>query len=619
MRKLRKQWVIPLSLIVLVSSSTLYPNLSVALSEQFSNLNNGPYVNNIIYKILGQERIVSELLTGSIDMNLGYIDPIYYYSSLDNDPDIDIYSYLRNGYGSITINCAKYPLNISGFRRAFAYAFDKTAVTDLFEGYSIEHDSLVPQVNTWCAENEFAWHYYTNQSDLGNQILDSLNFTIDPGTGYRLTPEGSAFDISIDYHWGSRFGGPIAQLGVEALQSLHIDSRAHEVDFSWIDAWGSYRYSYDMVFFGHSFYDDDIEWLMDEFWGESVGVRGKNQCNFRNTTYDNLRDRLLYSATYEEVYEAALEMQKILHYNVPRLVVYENIYMQAYRNDRFTGHVPDLLRQISGPWTLRKIHKLDGTRGGIVQIGTSYWAESNFWVTSNPTSTSILCELWPSLYSYAPDLTPYPYIAEKMLKETHSDNPQVREGHTRFTIDIIRNATWSDGVPLTAEDVAYTMTYIIESGAYGNPAADKLGNIVTALAPNPYRFVIEFFTESYWHFSHFAYQYIIPKHIFIANIRYDEWNTWNPVFNELEPHVTSGPFELHDFEVGEFYQLTTNTEFAYFEPLTTDHPVITQNTTSNGEQMNLIAPITTLVVGFSSAVIFVMVAEMIRFKIREQD
>lgn len=606
---------------MLVSFSTLYPNLSVALSVQTSNLNTGPYVDNIVYKIIsGQDQIVSELLTGSIDMNLGYVDAVNYYSSLDNDPDIGIHSYLRNGYGLISINCAKYPLNISGFRRAFAYAFDKSAVTDLFDGYSIMHDSLIPQTNTWCAENEFAWYYYTNQSDIGNQILDSLNFTLDPETGYRMTPEGSAFDITIDYHWSSSIGGTVAQLGVDALQSLHIDARVLGVDFGWIDLWGSYRYSYDMGFFGQNFYDNDIEWLEDEFWGESVGVRGKNLCNFKNTTYDNLHDNLLYSTTYEEVYEIVVEMQKILHYNVPQFVVYENIYLQAYRKDKFTGHVPDQLKQISGPWTMRKIHMLDGTREGIVQIGCSYSPDNfNFWATSNPTSTAIFHELWPSLYSYAPDMTPHPYIAEKILKETHIDNSTVPEGHTRYTMDIIRNATWSDGVPLTAYDVEYTLNYIIGARAYGNPAGEKLKDLLSAYAPNPYRFVIEFFTESYWHFSRFAYQYIIPKHIFMLNISYDQWNTWNPVFDAQEPHVTAGPFELHDFEYGEYYQLIANPEFAYFEFRTTDHVVTTPNTTSNGERMNVFALTSTLIAGFSSAVIFVTVVEMIRHKIRERD
>ncbi|TET08657.1 MAG: hypothetical protein E3J86_10270, partial [Candidatus Thorarchaeota archaeon] len=63
-------------------------------------------------------------------------------------------------------------------RRAFAYAFEKTRVTtEVMDGFSIEHDSLVPRPNGWCVEDEFDWHYYDARPDLGNQLLDDLDST----------------------------------------------------------------------------------------------------------------------------------------------------------------------------------------------------------------------------------------------------------------------------------------------------------------------------------------------------------------------------------------------------------------------------------------------------------
>ncbi|MHA2045366.1 MAG: ABC transporter substrate-binding protein, partial [Candidatus Thorarchaeota archaeon] len=77
---------------------------------------------------------------------------------LDADPDISIFSALRNGYGHITINCRDYPLNISAFRRAFAFAFDKTRVTaEIMDGFSQEHDSLVPYPNSWSIEDDMPY------------------------------------------------------------------------------------------------------------------------------------------------------------------------------------------------------------------------------------------------------------------------------------------------------------------------------------------------------------------------------------------------------------------------------------------------------------------------------
>ena len=93
----------------------------------------------------------------------------------------------------------------------------------------------------------------------------------------------------------------------------------------------------------------------------------------------------------------------------------------------------------------------------------------NIFQASSAYSIKILAEIWPSLYSFAPALTAYPNLAECMTVETHDDNAAVPEGHTRFTVDVIQNATWSDGVPLTAEDVAFTYTYFFESGPMVTP------------------------------------------------------------------------------------------------------------------------------------------------------
>jgi ABC-type transport system substrate-binding protein len=327
-----------------------------------------------------------------------------------------------------------------------------------------------------------------------------------------------------------------------------------------------------MVYYAVNFYSNDVDWLAYEYWSEYADVEYQNPTNFRNATYDSWRDQLLHGSTYEEVYQAAAEMQKILHYNVPRFVVYENIYYQAYRNDQFTGHVEALGRPIPNHWTLSSIHKLDGTSGGSVPIAISEEPDSfNIYITNSVYSAAILSETWPSLYKYDPKFAPKPDLAKSMLTETHDDNPAVPEGHTRFTIDIIQNATWSDGEPLTANDVAFSYTYAFESAPFGNPAGTDIGDFVAAYASTPYRVVIEFATETYWHFSNFAYDIIIPEHIFNdeTGIGYEGWNTWNPVFNPAEPNVNCGPFNFTDYEAGEFYKIEKNPLFHYLaDPLT---------------------------------------------------
>jgi ABC-type transport system substrate-binding protein len=543
------------------------PALSVAVDVP-SDLSVGPYIDTLVYKVIKDpSQTILALQAGTIEMDNSFFNPSYL-AQLGADPDIEVFKALRNGYGHITINCDKYPLNISAFRRAFAYAFDQEKVTiDIMGGFSQEHDSLVPYPNGWCIEDDFTYHYYSDQTAIGAQILVDAGFTIDGETGFLLAPNGDPFDVTIQYGANSEeIAGGTARIGAEALTRLHVNARAQAADFneyiSNLDSHGDY----DMVFYAVNFYSNDVDWLAYEYWSENADVNYQNPTNFRNETYDTYRHDLLYGTTYEEVYAAAAAMQEVLHYNVPRLVVYENKYMQGYRNDKFTGHVEDLGRYISGPWTMRKIHNIDNSFGGVVPVGLGEEPDSfNIYVTNSAYAAAINTELWSSLYTFGPDLNPWPDLAEGYTVETNSDNPSVPLGHTRFTVDILQNATWSDGVPLTARDVAFSITYAYESADYGNPAGSDIGDLVAAYAPTDFRVIVEFNTESYWHFSNFAYDDIIPEHIFndVDGIGYDGWNTWNPVFDADEPNVNCGPYQITDFEAGEFYELTYNPLFHY--------------------------------------------------------
>ncbi|TFG94388.1 hypothetical protein E4H12_15260, partial [Candidatus Thorarchaeota archaeon] len=394
-------------------------------------------------------------------MGTSFFDPIYLLTINDN-PSVSVHNASRNGYGVIEINCEKYPLNISGLRRAIAYAFDKEEVITMhLNGFGITHDSVVPRSNGWCVEDEFSYHYYTARPDIGNAILDDLNFTIDPGTGYRLAPDGSPFDIELKYPLGC--GGPVSRFMMfDALEALHINYTG-----IYIVNWDEFietienHGDYDMFHWTRDFYSNSVEWLVDEFWSKNAEVYGKNLCNFRNATFDSWIDQLLTGNTYEEVYEAASEMQKILHYNVPNIIAYENTYMELYRNDRFTGYVPDLIRHISGLWTMRKIHHLNGSMGGTVAVSLAKDPPSfNVLLAESHYSELILEELYSSLYQAGPNGAPIQDLATSLLMETHDDNPEVISGHTRFTIDLIRNATWTDGMALTADDVVFTIIYL---------------------------------------------------------------------------------------------------------------------------------------------------------------
>jgi len=577
-------------LAIAFASAFLFMALSPALAKAFpvpAGLSQGPYVDKLVYQVIEEDDTrVLAMQAGTIDLDESFFPPTYY-DSLDADPNIAIFSAIRNGYGHITINCRDWPMNETIFRQAFAYAFDKERVTtDVMNGWSREHDSLVPfPQDRWCIEDELPYHYYTDQSILGNQMLNATGIFTQGTDGWR-TYKGMPIDtIRVEYSSDSEaVAGATARIGVDALLALHFHAIAVPANFNEYISRLDFHGDYDMVFYAYNFQGDDVTGLYKEFRGDFADVNYENPCNFRNATFDALGQQFQYGTTFEEVYNATKWMQLVLHEQVPRLVVYENTYNQAYRTDKFTGHVPDSGNYICGIWTMRKIHTIAGSTGGTiptggtVNIGLGQEPDSfNIFTTNSAYANAILEEIWPQLYQFGPDLAAYPDLATNILVETHSDNIAVPDGHTRFTVDIVQNATWSDGTPLTANDIAFTIGYLYESYAIGNSRGSELQDLENAVAVTPFKVQIEFNTESYWHFQNFAYVWIIPEHIFNEEgIGIAGWNTWNPEFDPAAPNVNCGAFRLNSMEAGEFYELVYNPTFyfgvSHVAPTTTTTP-----------------------------------------------
>ncbi len=513
----------------------------------------GPYIDKLVYVVIPDrvERF-NALLSGAVDMVLSFLNSDELYSQglewAMETSDISLHQGLRNGYGRITFNCREYPLNISGFRRAFAYAFDKSGAVNELNWLAQEHDSLVPFANPFCIEDELSWNWYLDEADSGNTLLDELNFTINSVTGVRDAPNGELFSINIGF-LGTTENQEIAILAKEALENLFVRVAIQD-PFDYIN----------MFLDECDFTDYDVSWLASEFGSAFVNEVGINLSGFSNSTYDMWGEQLLQSPSYESVLQAASEMQKILHYEVPSLVAYQNHYVQVYRSDRFKDHVADLDRHLTGYWTMLNIKRMDGTLGGTLVVAVDQVPDSfNFFAAESEISKTIFDKMHLGLYTRSPDLIQAcPQLAKEMTIETHEDNPNVPSGHTRYTIELKNDLLWTDGVTVTANDVAFTFNYILESGVYGNPVTEDLTDLMTVYAPNPFRIIFEFTSESYWNFERFAYDYILPKHL-LEDLSFEDWDSWNLDIMDVE--ATCGPFVFSDYEINEFYEFTYNLEW----------------------------------------------------------
>jgi ABC-type transport system substrate-binding protein len=534
----------------------------------------GPYVNKIVYNVITQDdQQVLALQNNDIDLIGDMVDPSFL-PSLEASDNIEIANVLRNGYGYVTINTAKYPLNETALRRALAFALDKEAISDdVWDGLSQPQDSCVPVVNPYTIEGQLPYTYYEANVALGNQLLDAAGFDIPGGETFRRAPDGSEFSILVECASSSNIAIEVGALVAEALVALSIDATSEPTDFYEYLNRLYFHGDYDIVFLGSTFTNFDVDWLAYEFWSEYADEPYWNFPNFRNASYDSWRDQLLYATDADDVYEAAIEMQRVWVYQSPMIICYENFQLSAYRTDLFDGQKNDVSDGVPGWWTNYKVH-LKADQGGPFG-GDFRWSNPldidtfNFMVSSSAYTMNVLNMLYDSLMQQDWNGVDVLWLAEDYLAETSADNPDVPAGYTRFTFDMIQNATWTDGTPLTADDVAYSLNYFRD--APGNPYGVDLTDMTAAYAPTTYTLVVEFSTESFWHLHTVAYKPVIPKHKFI-NVGLDGWNTWNPN-PPTEEMTTSGPFNVSDYVEGEFTEITYNPNYFFgLDRTTTTEP-----------------------------------------------
>lgn len=123
-----------------------------------------------------------------------------------------------------------------------------------------------------------------------------------------------------------------------------------------------------------------------------------------------------------------------------------------------------------------------------------------------------------------------------------------------WTFKIREGATWSDGEPLTAQDVAYSYGLLIENAAIRDWNIDFAANLVSAEAPDDATFVLALASPAPAEVLN-REVYIVPEHI---------WSEYpDPAADDANrlPLVGSGPFQVTEYKTDEFIRLEANEDY----------------------------------------------------------
>ena len=150
----------------------------------------------------------------------------------------------------------------------------------------------------------------------------------------------------------------------------------------------------------------------------------------------------------------------------------------------------------------------------------------------------------------------YPTLTRKAANDFHTIPGLAQSwkgsNHGRtYTYKLRPNLKWSDGVPLTSEDVAYTVNRARTEGWLNYTAF--IGNI-TAKAPNPRTLVLTSSVPDP-RLPGLGDTYIVPKHV------YEKISAKNLPKYAATDGVGAGPFTLDKFVKGQYVRLKANPSY----------------------------------------------------------
>ena len=134
-----------------------------------------------------------------------------------------------------------------------------------------------------------------------------------------------------------------------------------------------------------------------------------------------------------------------------------------------------------------------------------------------------------------------------------------KDGKT-WTFTTVANAKWSDGKPLTAADVAWTInTDIKYKGTGAANAAGLIAHIKRAEAPSPTTLVVHYSAAAGNVLGQFQQFAILPKHIWSKHTGHKGNDL--KTFANSAPVVGAGPFKLVKFKKDEIALFQRDSSF----------------------------------------------------------
>jgi len=296
----------------------------------------GPKLEKLTIKtIFDASTKVMALEAGEVDLIYGV--PPSEVSSLESDPDIQVFEKMLPMTTLLRVNAKKRPLSDVRVRKAINYAINKEDIVDyIYEGIGEPAKGFVSPVIYWSADDELEGYPYNPAK--AEELLADAGWVDTDGDGY-LDKGGKTLKVKLTYVPGGGMGFPLTyEATAEAIQDqlkdvgIKVEMVSIGATMYWIILMGE---QFDMLMDYWSPWDGDGSGLISDFChSESMFCQGLNMTEEHQALVDELIDVALTTSDPDIIEENYREVQKIVMdeeaMGVP--LVYESEVVAAWDN-----------------------------------------------------------------------------------------------------------------------------------------------------------------------------------------------------------------------------------------------------------------------------------------------
>jgi len=517
----------------------------------------GPKVKEIIMPIISdtEARIIA-IRRGDVDILPDLTRPSDI-NALKDDPNIELTMDLGFHMFYMAFNMRQSPMDNRVLREAIAHTIDRDQlILSLFEGYVLPLSTFVPQSSPYFDASIPVYEY---DPDEAKRILDEAGYVMDGKSGVRLDPATGKplreIKLLTPTYEEAPTSAELGKIMAESAQAVGIPLKATPMDFNTIID-NINNLTFDAYVLAWSL-SRNPTYLHSFFHSKFTGPGQYNIPGIAIPELDEALDKLRFAPDKETAMAAASKAQEILAREVPYITLYSRPCIDAYRTDRVAGYKPMLgygSANYKNKWTTLSIRSIDGD-------DTIRWLLASEPKRLHPclTQTAYEAEVYGRTIDNLVEvdletMEDIPWLAKDWDVDTWEVEPG-KKG-TKITYYLERGVKWHDGEEFNAEDVKFTIDFLVENEV---PLWwDTVVDVVRVETPDKYTVEVYLKTVSYFHLSEIGSLPWMPEHIWKD---VEDWEHFSPA---QEPHPTvegltklvgMGPFVLKEYVPGEYVRL----------------------------------------------------------------